>query len=50
MSDYLTNIAAKALNLAPVVRPRLVSLFEPPTGMCGLPTGLEQGPDGLPDD
>lgn len=31
MSNYLHQIAAKSLNLIPVVRPRLTSMFEPPT-------------------
>lgn len=29
MSDYLNNLVARTLNLAPVVQPRLKSLFEP---------------------
>lgn len=29
MSDYLNNLVARTLNLAPVVQPRLGSLFEP---------------------
>jgi hypothetical protein len=29
MSDYLNNLVARTLNLAPVVQPRLASLFEP---------------------
>lgn len=29
MSDYLSNIAARSLNLAEVVKPRLASLYEP---------------------
>jgi len=32
MSDYLNNLVARALNLTPVVQPRLTSLFEPPVG------------------
>jgi len=31
MSDYLSTLAARALNLARVARPRLPSRFEPPT-------------------
>src|SRR5437764_259908 len=31
MSDYLNNFVARALNLAPVVQPRLPSLFESPS-------------------
>jgi len=31
MSDYLNNLVARTLNLAPVVLPRLPSLFEPST-------------------
>lgn len=31
MSDYLNNLLARTLNLAPVVQPRLASLFEPAT-------------------
>jgi hypothetical protein len=30
MSDYLGNLAARSLDLAPVLHPRLSSLFEPP--------------------
>lgn len=30
MSDYLTNIAARSLDRAPAVQPRLALLFEPP--------------------
>ena len=30
MSDYLSNLAAKSLNLTAVIQPRPVSLFEPP--------------------
>jgi hypothetical protein len=29
MSDYLNNLVARALNMTPVVQPRLTSLFEP---------------------
>ncbi|MEI2579947.1 hypothetical protein [Scytonema sp. PRP1] len=29
MSDYLSNLAARSLNLAQVIQPRLASLFEP---------------------
>ena len=32
MSDYLNNLVARALNLTPVVQPRLTSLFEPSVG------------------
>src|SRR6266851_9632227 len=32
MSDYLNNLVARALNLTPVVHPRLTSLFEPSVG------------------
>lgn len=32
MSDYLNNLVARALNLTPVVQPRLASLFEPSVG------------------
>jgi len=50
MSDYLTSIAAKTLNLVPVVQPRLASLFEPQVGV-GRPTaGLESEADDLADD
>jgi hypothetical protein len=35
MSDYLTTLAAKTLNLTEVVQPRLASLFEPPEGVDG---------------
>jgi hypothetical protein len=30
MSDYLANLAARSLNLAQVIQPRSVALFEPP--------------------
>lgn len=50
MNDYLTNIAAKALNLMPVVQPRLASLYEPAPGMGGPPAGhmlaVETAPSG----
>jgi hypothetical protein len=36
MSDYLENLAAKALNLIEGVQPRVASLFEPPS-MAGRP-------------
>jgi len=32
MSHYLNNLVARALNLTPVVQPRLTSLFEPSVG------------------
>lgn len=32
MSDYLNSLVARALNLTPVVQPRLTSLFEPSVG------------------
>jgi len=52
MSDYLTNIAAKALNLMPVVRPRLASLYEAAQGMGGPSAGhilaVEPAPPGRP--
>jgi len=35
MSDYLHNLAARTLHLAPVVQPRLPSLFEPLNGAAG---------------
>jgi hypothetical protein len=35
MSDYLSTIAAKALNLMPVIEPRPISLFEPTPGLGG---------------
>ena len=35
MSDYLNNLAARALNLTPLVQPRLASLFEPLTVSSG---------------
>lgn len=35
MSDYLNNLLARTLNLAPVVQPRLASLFEPATPNSG---------------
>jgi hypothetical protein len=50
MNDFLTYIAAKALNLMPVVRPRLASLFEPPPGVDGLSTAHELGSDSAPGD
>ncbi|HSB10233.1 MAG TPA: hypothetical protein VLM38_12170 [Blastocatellia bacterium] len=38
MSDYLTTLAARGLNAAPVVMPRLASLFEPPSLPAGSAT------------
>jgi hypothetical protein len=35
MSDYLNNLLARSRNLAPVVQPRLASLFEPATPNSG---------------
>ena len=35
MSDYLSNLAAKSLDLTGVIQPRLVSLFEPPDAAGG---------------
>jgi len=34
MSDYLNNLVARTLGLAPVVRPRLASLFEPSSSVA----------------
>jgi hypothetical protein len=50
MSDYLMNVAAKALNLVPVVQPRPTSLFEPEVGVRHPTAGLEPEPDDLADD
>jgi hypothetical protein len=36
MSDYLSNLAARSLNLTAVIQPRLASLFEPPPETAGL--------------
>lgn len=33
MSDYLTNVAARSLNSTPAIQPRLMSLFEPLSGL-----------------
>jgi len=38
MSDYLSNLAAKSLDLTGVIQPRLASLFEPPRA-AGGPVG-----------
>ena len=40
MSDYLNNLVARALNLTPVVQPRLTSLFEPSV-QGGVPPSFE---------
>src|SRR6185295_14816344 len=37
MSDYLSNLAARSLGQADVVRPRPVSLFAPPPRVAGWP-------------
>ena len=37
MSDYLGNIAAKALDLVPLIRPRPAALFEPASDVGGAP-------------
>ncbi len=50
MSDYLTDLAAKARDLMPVVRPRLASRFEPQPGVGRPPPGHELGSDSTPDD
>jgi len=36
MSDYLSNLAARSLNLTEVIKPRLPALFEPPQGSSGI--------------
>jgi hypothetical protein len=36
MSDYLASLAARSLNTAPVITPRLASLFEPAHATAGL--------------
>lgn len=45
MSDYLSNVVARGLNLREVIRPRLAGLFEPPAGAGGTvaepPLGIE---------
>src|SRR5689334_713036 len=33
MSDYLTNVAVRSLNSTPAIQPRLMSLFEPLSGL-----------------
>ena len=38
MSDYLNSLVARTLQLAPVVQPRLASLFEPPSTAAGPET------------
>jgi hypothetical protein len=50
MSDYLTDLAAKARDLMPVVQPRLASLFEPPPGGSRPPVSHALGSDSAPDD
>jgi hypothetical protein len=45
MSDYLNNLAARTLNLAPVVQPRPASLFEPAVPRRGIRRSLEQTPE-----
>lgn len=44
MSDFLGRLAARTLGLAPVVAPRLPSLFEPPAGPVALPAALTERP------
>src|SRR4051794_18979054 len=44
MRDYLSNLAAKSLGQADVVRPRPVPLFAPPPRSAGLPP-IEQAED-----
>lgn len=50
MSDYLSNLAAKSLNLTETIQPRLPSLFEPLSTAGGsafgpATSGLEMAPD-----
>src|SRR2546421_8205715 len=41
MSDYLNNLVARTLNFAPVVQPRLASLFESGSAAAGM---MRRGP------
>ena len=50
MSDYLTDLAAKARDLMPVIQPRLASFFEPPPGVGRPPLGHELDSDSTLDD
>jgi hypothetical protein len=45
MNDHLSHLVARSLNLATVVQPRQVSLFEPPQQMGGLMFGQDVGPE-----
>ncbi len=44
MSDFLSNLAARSLGSAEVVRPRLASLFEPPRPSVASSAGMLDGP------
>jgi hypothetical protein len=50
MSDYLNNLAAKSLNPAEVVQPRLTSLFEPPPVSGWLDSGRSPGLEKVEDE
>ena len=47
MSDFLNNVIAKNLNFAPVIQPRLPSLFEPPRAAGKWFAGYAAGSDEL---
>lgn len=47
MSDFLNNVIAKNSNLAPVIQPRLPSLFEPPVAAGKLSAGQATGSNEL---
>lgn len=42
MNDYLDNLAARALQLSPVVRPRPASLFEPSSAAAGQASAVHE--------
>ena len=42
MSNYLNQIAAKSLNLLPVVRPRIATVFEPSADGLPFKTGISE--------
>ncbi len=46
MSDFLTNLAARSLGTAEVVRPRVPSLFEPTRREGGLRPAQPSWPAG----
>ncbi|MGH9866941.1 MAG: hypothetical protein ACREAA_02085 [Candidatus Polarisedimenticolia bacterium] len=45
MSDYLAHLAARALNVAPLVRPRQASLFEPVQAAGSWIAGSDSAPE-----